>query len=76
MKKKRKYEEQLGSKNIRVEVIRGKPIAKIVEYAKTEAVELIIMGNTGLSGMSKLMALGSVSRGVLETAKCPVMIVR
>jgi nucleotide-binding universal stress UspA family protein len=73
--KKRKYEQEIGSKNIKIEVIRGKPAAKIVEYAKSEAVELIIMGSSGLTGMSRLMALGSVSRGVLETAKCPVMIV-
>jgi nucleotide-binding universal stress UspA family protein len=34
-----------------------------------------VMGGTGLSGVSKLAALGSVSRGVVERSKCPVMIV-
>ena len=49
---------------------------KILEFAEKEGIELIIMENVGLGGSSKLTALGSVSRGVLERSKCPVMIIR
>jgi nucleotide-binding universal stress UspA family protein len=34
------------------------------------------MGTTGLSGLSKIKAIGSVARSVSEKAKCPVMLVR
>jgi nucleotide-binding universal stress UspA family protein len=33
------------------------------------------MGNVGLTGISKIKMLGSVSRDVLENAKSPVLIV-
>jgi nucleotide-binding universal stress UspA family protein len=72
--KKYKYEQEVRPKKIRTEVSLGKPVDKILEYAKSEEVELIIMGSAGLSGIGKLV-LGSVSKGVLERAKCPVMIV-
>jgi nucleotide-binding universal stress UspA family protein len=37
---------------------------------------LIIMGTIGLTGVSKIKALGSVARKVSEMAKCPIMLVR
>lgn len=47
---------------------------KIIEFANEEQVDLIIMGTTGLKGISKLKALGSVAREVSELAKCPIML--
>jgi nucleotide-binding universal stress UspA family protein len=72
--KKRQY-EQRGLKEFKTEVVQGRPVDRILEYAETKGIDLIIMGGTGLSGVAKLTALGSVSRGVLERSKCPVMIV-
>lgn len=72
--KKREY-RQRGLKEFKIEVVQGRPVDRILEYAETKGIELIIMGGTGLSGVAKLTALGSVSRGVLERSKCPVMIV-
>lgn len=60
---------------VRTKVLIGYPSDKIIEYAKEENVDLIIIGNVGLSGMSKFRALGSVSRNVSERASCPVIIV-
>ena len=62
-------------KKFKTEVLQGRPVDRIPEYAETKGIELIIMGGTGLSGVAKLTVLGSVSRGVLERSKCPVMIV-
>ncbi len=74
--KKREY-EQRGLKGFKTDVVQGKPVDKIVEYAESKGIELIIMGSTGLGGgLSKITALGSVSRGVLERSICPVMIIR
>ena len=72
--KKREYERR-GLKKFKTEVVQGRPVDRILEYAESNGIELIIMGGTGLSGVAKLVALGSVSRGVLERSKCPVMIV-
>ena len=47
----------------------------ILEFANKEKADLIVMGNTGLSGLSKLKTLGSVSRSVAEKSSCPVLIV-
>jgi nucleotide-binding universal stress UspA family protein len=77
-KKKKDIESLLKSKEttIRTVVLIGDPVAnKIVEEAQNEKVDLIVIGNVGLSGISRLKTLGSVSRGVSERAPCPVMIV-
>lgn len=71
---KKRKSEQVGLK-IKIEVVQGKPVDRILEYAESKGIELIIMGSTGLSGLAKLIALGSVTRRVLERSKCPVMIV-
>ena len=53
----------------------GDPAAVILEAAKAQNVDLIVMGSKGLSGLSKLRALGSVTRKVTEHSPCPVLIV-
>ncbi len=60
---------------VRAKVLIGYPSDKILEYARDEDVNLIVIGNVGLSGASKFKALGSVSRNVSERAICPVIIV-
>jgi nucleotide-binding universal stress UspA family protein len=62
---------------IRTYVTYGYPSDKILEFANKNQVNLIAIGSTGLSGLSKLkaLALGSVARTVSEKATCPVMIV-
>ena len=68
---------QDASHNIKIEtmLLNGYPSEKIVEFAEKENVDLIVIGNIGLSGLSKVKALGSVSRSVSESASCPVLIV-
>ena len=44
------------------------PIDKIIEFADSEKADLIIMGSTGLRGISKIKVMGRVSRGVTEMA--------
>ncbi|MGE5661893.1 MAG: universal stress protein [Ignavibacteriales bacterium] len=65
-----------GINNVRTQISIGNPIEKILDLAFAEKVDLIIIGSIGLGGISKLRALGSVSRSVSERAKCPVLIVR
>lgn len=53
----------------------GKPTRTIVEYAEEEAVDQIVMGSHGRTGLSRLI-LGSVAENVVRRAHCPVTIVR
>lgn len=59
------------------QVIVGNPVGVIIDTANNnkQKVDLIIIGSTGLKGISKVRVLGSVSRLVCENANCPVMFV-
>lgn len=65
-----------GKATVRTIVLIRDSIAdEICSLAKKEKADLIVIGNVGLSGLSKLKTLGSVSRAVSERASCPVVIV-
>jgi nucleotide-binding universal stress UspA family protein len=78
------YESRLGSfikqnfaglttsVNVTKRVEFGSPEKNIVRKAKTEGVDLIIMGTSGRSGLSR-MFLGSVTEQVIRNAPCPVL---
>lgn len=51
------------------------PWRGIVEYAQQQAVDLIIMGSHGRSGLEKLV-LGSTTQRVLSNVTIPVLVVR
>lgn len=51
------------------------PAKAILDYAKRNNSDLIVMGSQGLRGIKKIKVLGSVSRQILENASCPVVIV-
>jgi nucleotide-binding universal stress UspA family protein len=53
----------------------GRPATMIVETAKEEDVDLIVMGSRGLGGVTGLL-LGSTSRHVVETCTKPILIVK
>jgi nucleotide-binding universal stress UspA family protein len=49
---------------------------KILEYSHANKVDMIVMGSSNrLKGISKIKALGSVTRKVSELADCPVLII-
>lgn len=78
MERKKKDVEEMtnGKATVRTIVQIGDSIVdEICSIAKKEKADLIVIGNVGLSGLSKLKTLGSVSRGVSERAPCPVIIV-
>ena len=53
-----------------------KPVSEqILKFATDNKVNLIIVGNQRLNKISKIKALGSVSRKISENADCPVMII-
>lgn len=73
----KKKEEIKKSSDFEIEtkVLAGHVSDTIIEFSRKEKVDMIVIGNVGRSGLSKVKTLGSVSRSVSERAPCPVMIV-
>lgn len=60
---------------VRAIVTRGSNVAHaITDYAKTNAIDLIIVGTHGRGAVSRFL-LGSVAERVVRTAPCPVLTV-
>jgi len=57
------------------EVLIGEPFEKIVETAKNENYDLIVMGNRGFSKIKRFF-VGSVTQRVISEAPCPVLVIR
>lgn len=53
----------------------GVPARGIVEFAKTDGYDLIVIGTHGRTGLSHAM-MGSVAEKVVRLAPCPVLTVR
>jgi universal stress protein A len=58
-----------------VVVMHGTPFQGIMEAAKAQHVDLMIMGTHGRTGLPHLL-LGSVTERVVRLAPCPVLVVR
>ena len=54
---------------------KGNPARYIVEVARVEGIDLIVIGNKGTGGLISWM-LGSTSRSVAEACTVPVLIVK
>jgi nucleotide-binding universal stress UspA family protein len=67
--------KKCGAKDVRSDLIRGNPTNGIIEFAKTEGVDMIVMGNRGLTAIKEFV-LGSVSHRVGHLADCTVTIVK
>ena len=77
-KRVQQHINKLNQRNISYERIclTGNIAEKILDYASTNNVDMIVMDSSNrLKGISKIKALGSVTRGVSELANCPVLIV-
>lgn len=58
----------------RVEIVAGHPVEAILSIAARDAVDLIVLGTHGRTGLGRLL-LGSVAEGVLRRTLCPVVVV-
>jgi nucleotide-binding universal stress UspA family protein len=56
-------------------IVEGNPADEILRLADEMGADLIAMGSHGRTGVLRLL-MGSVSRKVLDQARCPVLIVR
>jgi nucleotide-binding universal stress UspA family protein len=53
----------------------GRPSATIVDVAEKDGYDLIVMGSRGIRGITSWI-LGSTSRGVVDSCKKPVLIIK
>lgn len=53
----------------------GDIVDEILDYAKKEQADLLIMGTRGKRGLQKVL-LGSVAERVLKKAPCPVLVMK
>ncbi len=53
-------------------MVTGEPAAAVVELAKEENADLIVMGTHGRTGFSRVL-MGSVAEAVVRRAPCPVL---
>ena len=67
--------KEAGLKNIDARMENGKPADVILELAKQNKSDLIVVGSRGFGDLKSLL-LGSVSHKVLQMAECPCLIVK
>ncbi|MEH7388164.1 universal stress protein [Bacillus sp. JJ1521] len=60
---------------VKTELIEGDAAKTICDYAELNHIDLILIGERGLSGLKKLV-LGSVSKKVTSDADCSVLVVK
>ena len=86
MKKAKYLTEKLFSKldgiakknsiSVDFKIIESKNTVKsLIVFAKSKNIDLIVMGSSGRGGFDKVL-LGSVSNGIMQKAKCPVLIIK
>lgn len=63
-----------GAQRIEPLVEIGDPAKRIVDMASARQADLIVLGRRGRGAIAQLL-LGSVSHKVVQTSKCPVLIV-
>jgi nucleotide-binding universal stress UspA family protein len=62
--------------NIKYKIVVGYADEEITRYVKNHKFDLIIMAKRRkLSGIKRLLSLGSVSRKILEIGRCPVLLI-
>jgi nucleotide-binding universal stress UspA family protein len=70
-------EKDLGNAGIttRSRVLDGDPRETIVQTAKDEGIDLVLVGSHGRSGLTKLL-MGSVASHIVTHAPCSVLVVK
>ena len=68
--------DKLNEDNIKISHVikEGSPAKCILEVAKDEDIDLIVMGSSGKSGFDRFI-MGSVADKVVNSAKCAVLVI-
>lgn len=60
---------------VELSAVRGEPSMEIIQYAKNNDIDMIIMGTHGHTGFSHIL-LGSVTDKIVRYSPCPVLTVK
>lgn len=66
--------EKMGAKAVRTAKGVGEPALEVVEFAKEEGIDLLVVGTHGRTGLRHAI-LGSTAERVVRRARCPVLTV-
>lgn len=69
------FAQQAGIKEVSLKIKQGDPRKEILNVAKEEKSDLIIMGSTG-KGMIDRLLIGSVSEFIMNHSSCDVLITK
>lgn len=69
------WEKRENLKNVDYVVIRGLPYEEILKFAKDKAVDLIVIGTHGKTGIDRVI-FGSTAQRVVRHSTCPVLTVK
>jgi len=69
-----KMGEEAGVK-VKSVFLKGIPADKILEYARENNIDLIVVGTHGLTGIKKFL-IGSIAERVVRHSRVPVMVIR
>jgi len=64
-----------GAKAVEPVTLRGEVLESLLEYLQRNPQDLVVVGSRGLTPGRRLL-LGSVSSGLVNSAHCPVLVVR
>jgi len=57
-------------------VVDGEPVATLIETARDGGYDLLVMGNRGMTGVTRFLRLGSVPNKVSHHLPCSLLIVK
>lgn len=61
---------------IDTQVMDGEPVAVLVEAARAGGFDLLVVGNKGMTGLSRFLRLGSVPSKVSHHLPCSLLVVK
>ena len=67
--------EEMGYREVQIEIKIGDPSTEIIDYAKEHEVDLIVMPSHGREGISRFL-IGSVAERVVRLSTCPVLVIK
>jgi nucleotide-binding universal stress UspA family protein len=68
------HEIEKSGVSVTIDQPQGSPVETILKVSERESADMIVMGSHGHGALFELLA-GSVTSGVLRSAKCPVLVV-
>jgi len=61
---------------IQTEVAEGEPVGALIDACRTGGYDLLVLGNRGMTGVTRFLRLGSVPNKVSHHLPCSVLIVK